>query len=128
MFTVTLAPRESTLSISLSNIYMTIKTFSRNITSSTNLAHRENTNPQVPIRLSFEGFSSSLGKEKSTKCTYFASGHCFIHPPLIFPIQGLIMSLKHAKLCINLLSQSLWTLYYLMLWKTLYQYWVILRR
>ena len=65
-------------SISVSNIYMTIKAFSRNITSSTNLAYREKVNLQVPVMLPFEGLFSFLCKEKSTKCTYFASGRCFL--------------------------------------------------
>ena len=96
--------------ISLSSIYMTIKACSRNITSSTNLAYREKVNIQVSVRLSFQGLSSFFDNEKSTKCTYCVSGRCFIHPLLIFAIQSLIRSLKHTKLCISLLSQSLWAL------------------
>ena len=66
--------------IPLSSIYMTIKTCNRNITSSANLAYREKVNIQVSVRLSFQGLSSFLDNEKSTKCTYFVSGRCFIHP------------------------------------------------
>ena len=46
---------------------------------------------------------SFLGNEKSTKCTYVATGCCFIHPPLIFATQSLIISLQHITLCISLL-------------------------
>ena len=94
-------------SISLSNIYVTVKACSRNITNSTNLAYRKKENLQVPVKLSFQGRSSSLGKEKSAKCTYIASGCCFIDSPLIFAISSLIISLKLIKLYISLLSQSL---------------------
>ena len=97
-------------SILLSNIYVTVQACSRNITSSTNLANREKVNLQVPIRLSFQGRSSFLGKEKSAKYTYIGSGCYYVHPPLIFAIQSLITSLKHIELYISLLSQSLWTL------------------
>ena len=96
--------------ISLSNIYVTVKACSRNITSSTNLAHKGKVYRQVSVRLSFQGLSSFLGKEKTAKCTYFMSGRCFVHHPLIFAIQTLIISLQHTKLCISLFSQSLWTL------------------
>ena len=41
----------------------------------------------------FKAFLRSLAKE-STKCTYFVTGHCFIHPPLIFAVQSLIISLQ----------------------------------
>ena len=94
-------------SISLSNTYVTVQACSRNITRSTNLAHREKVNLQVLIRLSFQGHSLFLGKEKSAKCTYIGSGCYFIHLPLIFVIQRLIISLKHIKLYSSLLSQSL---------------------
>ena len=107
-------------SISLSNNYVTVKACSRNITGSTNLAYSEKVNLQVPFRLSFQALPSFLGKEKPAKCTYFATGRCFIHPPLIFATQSLIISRQHIKFCISLLNQSLWTLYYLMLWKILY--------
>ena len=96
-------------SISLSNIYVTVQACSRNITSSTNLANREKVNLQVPIRLSFQGRSSFLDKEKSAECTCMGSGCYFIHPSIIFSIQSFI-SLKHIELYISLLSQSLWRL------------------
>ena len=60
---------------------------------STNLAYS---------RLSFQGLPLFLGKEKTSKCIYFAAGHCFIHPPLFFATQSLITSLQHIKLCISL--------------------------
>ena len=50
-------------------------------------------NLQVPIRLSFHSLPSFLGKEKSVKCIYFATGRYLIHPPLIFATQSLIISL-----------------------------------
>ena len=92
----------------LSNNYVIVKAYNRNIVGSTNLAYSEKVNLQVPVRLSFQGLSSFLGKEKSAKCTYFVTGHCFIHPLLILLlIVKLIVSLQHIKLCISLLSQSL---------------------
>ena len=97
-------------SVLLSNNYMIVKACTRNIKGSTNLAYSENVNLEVPARLPFQSFPSYLGKEKFTKCIYFATGRCFIHPPLIFTTQSLIISLQHIKLRISLLSQSLWTL------------------
>ena len=60
-------------SVSLSNNYMIVKAFSRNITGNTNLAFSKNVSLQLPVRLSFQGLSSFLVKEKSAKCTYFAT-------------------------------------------------------
>ena len=97
-------------SVSLSNTYVIVKACSRNIIGSTILMYSEKVNPQVPVRLSFQGLPSFLGKEKSTKCTYFATGRFFIHPHLVFATQSLIISLQHIKLCISLLSQSLYYL------------------
>ena len=77
---------------------------------STNLAYNNKVNLQVPVRLSFQGLPSFFGKEKLAKCTYFTRGCSFIHLPLIFATQSLIISLQHTKFCINLLSQSLGTL------------------
>ena len=74
---------------------------------STNLAYRENANLQVPIMLSFQQLPLFLGKEKSLKCTYFATDRCFIHRNLFFATQIIIILLQHIKLCISLLSQSL---------------------
>ena len=97
-------------SVSLSNYYVIVKAFSRNISGSTNLAYSKKVNLQVPVILSFQDLPLFLGKGKSAKITYFATGHCFIHPPLIFATQSLILSLQHFKLCISLLSQNPWTL------------------
>ena len=77
-------------SVSPSYNYMTVKAFSRNITGSTNLALSKKVNLQVPVRLSFQGLPLFFGKEKSAKCTYIATGRCFIYPPLIFSTQRLI--------------------------------------
>ena len=77
-------------SVLLSNNYVIVKACSRNITASTNLAYSEKVNLQVSVRLSYQGLLSFLGKEKSAKCTYLATGRCFIHPPLIFAAQSLI--------------------------------------
>ena len=46
---------------------------------STNLGYSEKINlKKVPTRLSFQGLSLCLGKEKLAKYTYFgATGHCF---------------------------------------------------
>ena len=49
-------------------------------------------------------------QRKVAKYTYFATACCFIHPPLIFATQNLIISLQHIKLYISLLSQRLWIL------------------
>ena len=94
-------------SVLISNNYVIVKACSRNITGSTNLAYSENVNLQVPVRLSFQSFPSFLGKQKSTKCTYFSTERCFIHYLLNFATQGLVISLQHIKLCISLFSQSL---------------------
>ena len=91
----------------LSNNYMNVNACSRNITGSTNLVYSQKINQQDPIRLSFQGLSLS-GTEKLTKCTYFVIEPCFNHPPLIFDTQSLTISLQLIKLCISLLSQSLW--------------------
>ena len=85
-------------SVSLLNNYVIVKAFSKNISSSTTLTYCQKVNLQVPVRLSFQGLPSLLGKRKSAKSTYFATGHCFIHPPLIFATQSLIISLQHIKL------------------------------
>ena len=90
-------------SILLSNNYVIIKPCRRNIKGSTNLAYSKNVTLEVPVRLSFQSLPLFLGNEKSTKCTYFATGCCFIHPSLIFATQSLIMSLQHIMLCISLL-------------------------
>ena len=74
-----------------------IKACSMNITGSTNLAYTEKVNLKVPVWLSLRGFPSFLGKEKLAKCTYYVRGPCFIHPPLIFVIQSLILLLQHIK-------------------------------
>ena len=94
-------------SVLISNNYVIVKTCSRNITGSTDLAYSEKVNLQVSVQLSFQSLPSFLVKEKSATCTYFATRRYFIHPPLIFATQSLIISLQHIKLCISLLSQSL---------------------
>ena len=75
----------------------------RNTNIWANLLYSEKVNLQLPARVSFQGLPLLLGKEKSAKCTYFVTGHCFIHLPLIFSTQRLIISPQHIKLC-------LWTL------------------
>ena len=77
-------------SVPLSNNYVIVKAFGRNITDSTNLTFSKKINQQVPLRLSFQGLPLFFGKEKSAKCTYIATGRCFIHSPLIFSSQRLI--------------------------------------
>ena len=92
----------------LSNNFVIVKACSKNIMGSTNLVYNQRVNLKVPVRLSFQGLPSFLEAEKSAKCSYFATGYCFIHPPLIFATESLIVSLQHIiKLCISLLSQSL---------------------
>ena len=97
-------------SVLLSNNYLTVKACNRNIKSSINLVYTENVNLKVHVRISFQSLPLFLGKEKSAKCSYFATGHCFIHLPLSFATLSLIISLRLIKLCISLHSQSLWTL------------------
>ena len=55
---------------------------------STNLAYSEKVNLKVPVRLSFQGLPLLLDAEKLVKCSYFATGCCFIHPPLIFGTES----------------------------------------
>ena len=74
----------------------------------TNLVYSEKVN-LLPIKLSFQDLPSFLGREKSAKCTYFATKR-FVHSSLIFASQSLVISLQHIKICISLLSQSLSTL------------------
>ena len=105
-FTVTLAPWESISHLyPVPYYYQTLCDRKRNITGSTNLAYSEKINLQVPVRLSFQGLSLFLGKEKLAKCTYFATGRYFIDPPLIFATQKLIISLQHIMLCISCLAK-----------------------
>ena len=95
-----------------SNNYVLVKVCSRNITDSTNLAYRKKSNCKFLSGFPFKAFHYLfLGKEKSWKYTYFATGHCFIHPFLIFVTQRvLIIWLQDIKLCISLHNQSLWIL------------------
>ena len=101
-------------SVLLSSNYVIIKACSRNITGCTNLEYSKSINLQVPIRLSFESLPSFLGEQKSATCTYFVTGHCFIHYPWNFATQSPVISLQHIKLEISLFSQSLWTV---ILWR-----------
>ena len=87
----------------LSNNHVIVKACSMNITGSTNLAYSESVNLQFPVRLSFQSFSSFLGKQKSAKCTYFATGFCYIHYPLNFATQSLLYHysiLSFALVCL----------------------------
>ena len=61
-------------------------------------------NLEVPVRFSFQGLPSFLGKEKSTKSSCFPTGSFFIHPPLTFGTQSFIISLKRINFCIRLLG------------------------
>ena len=81
-------------SISLSNKYVILKTCSRNITGSTNLAHSGKVNLQVPVSLSLQSLSSFLGKEKLAKYTS-ATGRCF------YSELNYVTTL-HIKFCISL--------------------------
>ena len=91
-------------SVLLSNNYVIIKPCSRNIKGSTNLAYSENVNLEVPVRLSLQSLPLLLGKEKSTKCNYFATGRCFIHPLLIFYITTSYYTL-HKQTCLTNVSE-----------------------
>ena len=95
-------------SVLLSNYLVIVKACSTNAMGSNDLAYSKKVNLKVPVRLSFQGLPSFLDTEMSAKCSYFATGCCFIHPTLIFATENLIMSLQHIiKLFISLLSQSL---------------------
>ena len=100
-------------SVLLLKKYVIVKACSRNISGSTNLMYSKKTNLPVQVRLSFQGLPSFLGKEKSVKCTYFATGHCFIHPPLISTTLLLVFAWASlAKVCeysalLNVLKDSL---------------------
>ena len=50
-------------SILLSNKYVIVKAFSRNITGSTNLAYSEKANLQVSVMLPFQDLLSSMAKK-----------------------------------------------------------------
>ena len=100
-------------SILLSNNYVIIKAC-----SSISLDYSKKVNLKVFVRLSFHDLPSFLGKEKFAKCTYFVTGHCFIHPPLICATQSLIISLLHtayhfalvclAKVSLSIMRVILW--------------------
>ena len=75
---------------------------------SMDLVYSEKVNLKFPVRLSFQGLPSFLDTEKWAKCSYFVAGSSFIHPPIIFATESLIISLRHTiKPYISLLSQSL---------------------
>ena len=91
-------------SIQLSHNYVIIKACSRHVIGSTNLAYTEKKSTyQFLSDFPFKAFFYSF-------FYYFPTGHCFIHPPLIFASQSLVISLQHIKLCISLLRQGQWTL------------------
>ena len=99
----------------LSNNFVIIKTCNKNIMGSTDLAYSKNVNLKVSVRLSFQGFPLFLHTEKLANCSYFVTGCCLIHPPLIFATESLTIPLQYIiKLCISLISQSLNSWYYLM--------------
>ena len=60
-------------SILLSNNFVIVKAYSKNIMDSTDLAYSEKVNLKVLVWLSFQGLPLFLDTEKSTKCRYFAS-------------------------------------------------------
>ena len=94
-------------SVLLSNNYAVVKACSKNIWTAPIQRTAKKSTLQFSLRLSFQCLASFLGKKKSGKCTYFATGRCFIHPPLIFATHRLILALQHLTLCITLLSQRL---------------------
>ena len=86
-------------SILLSNNYVIVKACSKYITGSTDLAHSEKVNLQVLARLSSQRLPSLTKKSWQNVC-------CFIHLPLIFATQSLVISLQRNEFCISLLSQK----------------------
>ena len=94
----------------LSNNFVIVKACSKKTMGSTDLAYSKKVTLNVPIRFFFQDLPSFLDTEKSAKCNYLVTGCCFIHPPLIFFTDSLIILLQDiAKLCISLLGQSAWT-------------------
>ena len=94
-------------SVLLSNNFVIVKACSKNTTGSTDLPYSEKSQPRSS-RQAFLSRPSFLDTEKSAKCSCFVTGCCFIHPPLIFATERLIISLQHnIKLCISFHSQSL---------------------
>ena len=71
---------------------------------STNPAHSEKVNLKVLVKAFLSMPCFVPWQKKSGKCTYFATGRCFIHLPLIFATHRLILALQHIKLCITLLK------------------------
>ena len=83
---------------------MIVKPCSRNITDSTICHTVKKSAYEFPLRFPFKAFLCSLAKKSwQNSCS-------FIHPPLIFATQSLIISLQHIKLCISLFRQCLATL------------------
>ena len=60
-------------SILLSNNFVIVKTYSKNIMGSTDLVYSKKVDLKVPVRLSFQGLSLFRDAEKSAKYSYFAS-------------------------------------------------------
>ena len=106
-------------SVLLSNNYVIVEACSKNIMGSTNLAYSQKSQAKSSCQIFFKGLPLFHGKEKLAESSC-PTTRCFIHPPLIFATQRLIVSVQHITLCISLLSQSLSTWYYLMSWKILY--------
>ena len=60
-------------SVLLSSSFVIVKACTKNAMGSTDLAYSENVNLKVPMRLSFQGLTSFLDIEKSSKCSYFVT-------------------------------------------------------
>ena len=91
--------------VSLSNNYMIVKAFSRNILGSINLVYCKKVNLEVPVRLSLQDLLLFLGKEAG-EIHLFCDRMLFYPSPLIVDIHSLTISLQHIKLCISLLSSK----------------------
>ena len=111
-------------SVSLSNYYVIVKAFSRNISGSTNLAYSKKSQPASSCH-SFLSRPSFVPWQRKVGKNHLLCDRTLFYPSsLIFATQSLILSLQHFKLCISLLSQNPWTLCK----KTLLIVKVILRR
>ena len=78
-------------SVLLSSNFVTVKACSKKTMGSTDLSYSEKVNLKVPVSLSFQGLPSFVDTEKSSKFSYFVIRCCFIHPPLIFATESLII-------------------------------------
>ena len=78
-------------SVLLSSNFVIVKACTKKTMGSTDLAYSKKVNLKFPVSLSFQGLPSFVDTEKSSKFSYFVTRCCFIHPPLIFASDSLII-------------------------------------